>query len=764
MTRRIAVLLVGCLGVLTVGLTLVGVPVRATLDWEPVFNPKLKIERTADPIRIDGKLDDAGWKSAGATRNFVERYPGDKTKPEVETEAYVTYDDDHLYVGFFCHDDPGSLRATMCQRDQFGSDDAVVLLVDTYGDASWAYEFFVNPYGVQKDRLWSSVGGEDQSYDLIWHSAAQITDDGYQVEIAVPFSSMRFPNRDVQSWKIDLWRNRPRESFKQYSWAAYDRDEQCWVCQWGTVEGISDVKPGKGLEIMPSLVASQSSAREDFRDPESPLINYKGDTDPSLSAKYSVSSDMTLEAALNPDFSQIEADAAQIDVNTTIALIFPERRPFFQEGSDIFRTLFNSFYTRTVYDPSLAAKLTGRTDKTSIGYFTAVDENSPYMIPLDEASIVVNTGRSVVNVLRATRRVGGDSHLGLMVSDRRFEDEGSGTILALDGDIRLSQNYSIDGQFIMSHTAEPKTAGVTSDFEGYLFDRGKRTVAFDGESFYGGAFITRLRRSANHWNFMVDYDQVDPSYRTQVGYDPWVNYRNLTFNSWYEIRPEKTIFQSIMPSTYVHQKWDYDGVKKANESGAELNASIRVAQIGFNIGFDRSDEVWGGVDFDHLWSTRLGVWGQPLNQFGFECQFRRGVGIARFDGAKGNESSAYASLDLKPIDRLTIEPTFNYVRSTDIETGEELYSQYIVRSRLQLQATRELSLRLVLQYNDGSRVWNIDPLITYRLSSFSVFYAGSTYDYRAYDIGHTQGGFDLGQRWALTSRRFFMKVQYLFQT
>jgi len=310
-THRISTVLAGCLGLTVVGLLQGASSVLATLDWEPVFNPKLKIDRTMAPIKIDGHLDDSGWMSAGTTRNFVERYPGDKTKPEVETLAYVTYDDNHLYVAFFCHDDPASIRATMCQRDQFSSDDAVVLLVDTYGDASWAYEFFVNPYGVQKDRLWSSVGGEDQGYDLIWESAAQITDSGYQVEMAVPFSSMRFPNREVQTWKIDLWRNRPRESFNQYSWAAYDRNEQCWVCQWGTVEGISDVKPGKGLEIMPALVARQHSGLMNYRDPDSHFADHKGEGDPSLSAKYSVSSDVTIEASLNPDFSQIEADAGE---------------------------------------------------------------------------------------------------------------------------------------------------------------------------------------------------------------------------------------------------------------------------------------------------------------------------------------------------------------------------------------------------------------------------------------------------------------------
>ncbi len=763
MKQHSVITIMGCAG-LVVTVLLTGAPAAlATKTFEPVFNPKLKIDRTSEPIKIDGLLDDAGWRSAGRTESFVERYPGDMTEPEVRTEAYVTYNEDHLYVAFFCHDDPDAIRATMCQRDQFSSDDAVILLVDTYGDASWAYEFFVNPYGVQKDRLWTSIGGEDAGYDLIWESAAQITDSGYQVELAVPFSSMRFPNQDVQTWKIDLWRNRPRESFNQYSWAAYDRNDQCWVCQWGTVEGIADVRPGTGLEIMPALVASQHSGLMNSRDPYSHFADHRGEGDPSLSAKYAASSDVTIEAALNPDFSQIEADAAQIDVNTTIALLFPERRPFFQEGSDIFRTLFNSFYTRSVYDPQLAVKLTGRMDKTSIGFLTAIDESSPYMIPLDEASIVVNTGRSAVNVLRASRRLGEDTQVGIMVSDRRFEDDGSGTIVALDGDIRLSRNYSVDGQFLMSRTREPNDPGTTADYEGLTFDRSTKTVTFDGESFYGGAFISRFKRQARHWNFILDYNQVDPSYRTQTGYDPWVNYRNLSLNTYYDITLDKTIFELITPRANVFQRWNYVGVKKTRQVNLSIGARTRLAQTGFDLGYNRSDEVWSGVDFNNLWSANFGLYSRPFDQFGFNFDLSRGVGVARFDGAKGNETSVYASVNLKPIDRLTIEPTFRYLRSTDVATDDELFSQYVARTRVSFQANRELSLRLVVQYNDGRRAWNIDPLITYRLSSFSVFYVGSTYDYCEYDNGFSRGGTDLGSRWELNSRRIFMKLQYLFQ-
>ncbi|HKK20667.1 MAG TPA: carbohydrate binding family 9 domain-containing protein, partial [candidate division Zixibacteria bacterium] len=507
--------------------------VLATKTPAPVFNPEITVAKTVKAIKVDGNISPAEWAGAVEISNFVERYPGENTPPAVATQTFVTYDRDNLYVAFVCHDDPTSIRATMCQRDQFNGDDDVCVLIDTYGKAAWAYELLVNPYGVQKDRLWTQVAGEDSGFDMVWASAAKVTDSGYQVEIAVPFASMRFPNQSPQSWKMDFWRNRPRQSSHQYSWAAYNRNEQCWPCQWGEVNGIGDVNPGKGMEILPTYVAHQAGYLNDDGDPTSGF--HEGDVsgELSLGAKYSISSNATLEGAYNPDFSQIESDAAQVDVNSTIALFYPERRPFFQEGSDIFRTLFNSFYTRTVNDPQYATKFITRTSDYSIGFMSAEDKNTPYLLPLEERSVLFNSGKSYVNVLRGSRAIGSESRVGFILTDRRLDGGGYGTIASVDGRFRLTQQYSVLGQFISSFTGEPDKAGPSAGLEGVRIDRGKRTAIFDGESFHGNALITQLRRQAREWSFTIDYDQVEPSYRTLTGYDPWVDYRNTFVGTQY---------------------------------------------------------------------------------------------------------------------------------------------------------------------------------------------------------------------------------------
>ncbi|MBI5021476.1 MAG: carbohydrate binding family 9 domain-containing protein [Ignavibacteriales bacterium] len=724
----------------------------------PKYRPVINIAKANDEIKVDGNLNDPVWKIANWITHFVETYPGDNTTPDVQTEAALIYDENNLYIAFNCKDDPGAIRATMSQRDQFNNDDAVAISIDTYGNASWAYEFFVNPYGVQKDYLWSSIAGSDPGFDVIWESAAHQTESGYQVEIAIPFKSLRFPNNDIQTWKINFGRIHPRESSKNYSWAANDRNEKCEPCQWGTLTGISGVQPGKGIEILPAMVAHQSGSLSNMRDPTSSFSEKKIKGEVSIGAKYSITSDVTAEAAYNPDFSQIEADAAQIDVNSTISLMYPERRPFFQEGSDIFRTMFNSFYTRTVNDPRVTAKLTGRVGNTSVAYLMAQDENTPYIIPLDEMNLMVNSGKSLVNVIRAIHTVGEDSRVGVMVGDRRFTKNGFGTVLSFDGDIRLSNNYSWLGQIIQTYSKEPIDPSLTNDFDGITFGRGKHTAIFDGESFNGTALITELRRNARNWNFVIDYNQIHPLYRTEIGYDPVVNHRTGSIYTGYTFYPENSIFTQITPQGNVLSRWSFDGIKKIERINLGGYIGLKFAQTNINFNFGQGSELFNEVMFKNLWRVSANIGSRFSSMIGLNIGANYGKGIAYWAMSKGNQTGLSATLNIKPIDRLTIDQSVNYSKSTDIETGEEFFKGYITRTRFQFQFNKEFSLRLVGQFNDFNKKWDIDPLVTYRLSPFSVLYVGSTYDYQHYDANDMHES-----TWKISSRQYFMKLQYLFQ-
>jgi hypothetical protein len=413
-------------------------------NFIPVYKPELKITRINSSVKIDGFLDDDCWKKAVSVHQFVENNPGDQVKPDVETKTYITYDDSRLYIAFICYDDPEKIRSSYCERDKlWGNQDNIGVFIDTYGDAIWAYTLNVNPYGVQMDALWSPYRGEDTSYDLIWESAGKITEHGYQVEMAIPFSSLRFPNKENQVWRMEFFRHRYRDSHYQYSWAAYDRDEPCWPCQWGTITGIRNVTPGKGIEFLPSVITYQSGYLDGAGDSSDPhnFVNEDPDGEFSLGAAYAFNSNITTEATYNPDFSQVESDEAQIDLNTTFALFYPEKRPFFQEGSDLFGTWMNTFYSRTINDPEFAGKFTARINRSNIAYLVASDEHSPIIVPFEEGSAYILTGKSVSNFGRFKQPFGTDSYIGLLVTDRRLEGGGTGSIIQIDNQICYHKNW-----------------------------------------------------------------------------------------------------------------------------------------------------------------------------------------------------------------------------------------------------------------------------------------------------------------------------------
>jgi hypothetical protein len=725
---------------------------------QPTFHPRLEIGKAIGEIKIDGKLDDSGWLGAKRIDQFVERSPGENLTPDVKTEVAITYDENNLYVGFKCYDKPDAIRATVCQRDQFSSDDDVAVLLDTYGTATTAYEFYVNPYGVQKDGLWSSVAGSDNGVDFVWKSAAVRTDSGYQVEMAIPFASIRFPNQDVQTWKMDFWRDYPRESYKTFNWAGIDRNEQCWPCQWGTVEGIRNVEPGKGVEILPALVAHQTSELSNGNDPNSGFNNEDIKGQLSIGGKYALSSDVTTEAAYNPDFSQIESDAAQIDVNTTIALRYPEKRPYFQEGSDIFQTMFNSFYTRMINNPQYTAKLTGRMNSTSIAFITAQDKNSPYIIPLAEQTLSLNAGKSFVNVLRGIHTFDDNSKLGFLISDRRFENQGSGTVLSLDGVLRLSNVYQLRGQYISTYTKEPDNPSLTSRWSGATFEHGKYTVDFDGESYSGTGLITQFRRIGRDLTFVLDFTEVAPSYRTETGYDPVADYKSFTPSINYNFYPESSLVTRITPHFQSYNRWNYDGIKKQEHYTFGFDGTLAFTQMHFNTYFDKYFEAFQGVRFENLWQYYAGIENQFSDALGTALYFYHGPAIAYYAMARDKETGYEVTFTLKPVDRLIIDQDVNYLKSNDAETGVEFFHGYISRTRCQLQFTSEFSSRLVVQYNDFNKIWDVDPLLTYRLNPFTVLYVGSTYNYQQYDMSPQ------ASLWQMTARQYFMKIQYLIQS
>lgn len=722
----------------------------------PAYRPEITIRRAAGPIEIDGKLGDKGWAEAAMASNFVEHNPGDQTKPDVETEVLITYDDQHLYVAWICYDDPEEVRASFCERDNIFSDDNVVLCLDTYGEASLAYEIMANPYGIPGDLLYSSSNGEDSSYDMIFETAGSITEFGWVVEMAVPFRSLRFPDIEDQVWRVDFWRNRPRGSRFQYSWAAYDRDEDCWPCQWGTMKGISGVESGAGFELLPAVVAHQSGSMNEYGHMDN------GDVmgDVALGLSYDISSELTAEATVNPDFSQVEADEGQIDVNTTFALSYPEKRPFFQEGSDLFDTYFETVYTRSINDPVVAGKLTWRKGPNSLAILSARDEHSPIVIPFEERSAIFENGKSYSNILRYRRDFGEQRHLGIVATDRRFEGGGSGSLVGIDGQIRFSESNLARFQYIQTYTEEiDNLALADSAFNERRFDGGSYTAGLDGETFWGHGFLGQISRSPSDYYISGTYRELSPTFRADNGLEPSNNWRMGSIDIGGILRFEESdVLETIDGDLDVTRKWNFDGVKKDEWLNASLVTRFRTAQTTIHVSYMRSNELFHGIQFNGIYQGHICFSAKPSGALSFGGNYNYGHRIARGFDLMGMETQYGGWADIKPVDRLLISTSFTHVYSDNLYSGERLFSQSIFWSRFSLQLSRELSLRFVAQYNDRIEQWDLDPLLKYRLNSFTVFYVGSTHDYRDTEFS------DFGREgWAQTERQYFLKMQYLFQ-
>jgi hypothetical protein len=733
-------------------------------EFRPLIKPTLHVTRAEGEIRVDGVLDDPGWRGAARATEFSTNFPEEMGEPAVPSETWITYDQESLYLAFVAYDDPSTIRASLRDRDNIWQDDYFGILLDTYGDASWAVFLFANPLGVQGDTRMSTTNGEDESYDLLYYSDGRITEDGYVIEMRIPFASLRFPDRESQEWRATFWRNRPRSSREQYTWAAIDRDDPCFLCQYGTLTGISGVKPGGALELLPTLVGSQSSEIADPDDPGSGLDDDGIEGEPSLGLRYSFSQGLTADVALNPDFSQIESDAAQIDVNSTFALFYPERRPLFQEGADVFQTYVDQVYTRTINDPRVVGKAIGRMNRTTLGYIGGLDRNSPVLVPLEERSYVGQAGRSVSNIVRGQQTFLEDSYAGVLFTDRRFtEGGGSNTSLGADGNLRFLDQYRLEWQLVGSYTREPSDTTLTSGANDVRFDGGKHTAAFDGESYWGSAAYASVERDARTWSFDFDYWHFTPTFRADNGFVTRNDLRRVSMFQGLSFWPQSSWVDRIGPGLFGQMAWNFEGEKKSDYLQAWVNAQLK-GQTSLEPAIEIENVRYRDTDFRGLVNLRLYAQSDPAKFLRIGFFASHGDRIARNlevpQRGTGTDAEVFGTLRLWR--RFVLEPSLQYSDLYVDDGATEVFKGFVLRTRASLQFTRELFARVIVQWDDFGGQLSLEPLLTYRLNPFTVFYVGATSGYTDYG---RRDDLDLPTEAGLTntSRQFFLKFQYLLR-
>ena len=489
-----------------------GSPASAAEARPPAPPPRVfTAARAATPITIDGLLDEEAWSQATVIELAYEWFPGDNTPAPVKTRCLVTYDTQNLYLAFRSEDpEIGALRAHLSDRDKGFDDDTVGFMIDTFNDQRRAFQFRINPLGVQMEAANSDVdGSEDWSWDAIWDSKGRIRDGGYDVEVRLPFRSLRFP-RDAgssQTWGFMATRDYPRSTRHRLRSAWTDRDRNCVVCQMDKLTGFTEITAGNNLEIDPTITAHRTDLLED--QPNTPLDEQdfsKGNVhaEGGLTAHWGITPNLAASAAVNPDFSQVEADAAQLDINTRFALFYPEKRPFFLEGADFFGTPFQAVFTRTVSDPRAGLKLTGKEGRNAFGVFLAQDRINNLIFPSNEGSFIDTEEQRVTSgVFRYRRDVGGTSTLGALYTDREA-DGYYNRVGGLDGTLRVSHSDTIRFQYLFSATDYPE-----------------QIAQRDGQSrrpIEGDAFTLRYGRNTNNWSAFARYEDLDPEFRADSGF------------------------------------------------------------------------------------------------------------------------------------------------------------------------------------------------------------------------------------------------------
>jgi hypothetical protein len=567
----------------------------------------VRVPRLDAPPAIDGKLDDAVWKQAAVLKDFYQINPGDHTAPTAPTEVFIAYDAKHLYLGFRAYDDPKQVRATVARRDNVFGEDNVRVYLDTFDDQRRAYVLGFNPLGIQQDGIHTEGAGVDFSVDVVMESKGGLTSDGYVVEVAIPFKSLRYEAGKGKHWGLHVWRNIDRNSDELDSWMPMPRDNSATLSTAGKITGLEEISSERTLEIIPSLTLSETGRRVGAR--ETPVGRFINDPlvfDPGVTAKFVASSAMTLDLAVNPDFAQVEADSLVVTTNQRFPIFFAEKRPFFLEGKEIFETPLTAVHTRSIVDPDLALKLSGKRGRDTYGVMFASD-NGPGNLGREDRNFIRDTEFSedgferrrrdsllklvdqnaTVGVLRYKRDVGQENHLGFLATTYNFVDRHSHTA-GVDGHFRLDQQTTLRFQLLGTNA---------NTFFTDFFGTGLSNFR---DSRKGFGYLGVYYKQGRNWGFELYGEGRTRHYRADVGFTPRTN---TNFNSvWLGYNSDPNQKARVVRKhfhNFTHIDYDFQGRMQIWESefntewGFQRNSYLGVA---YEYAYERLfEEEFGAV-------------------------------------------------------------------------------------------------------------------------------------------------------------------------
>ena len=720
-------------------------PLPATVAANAIDLPRTDLE-----IRIDGILDEEAWEGATRIELDTETWPGENIPAPVKTVAYLLEDGENLYVAFDAQDpNPRAIRAYLRDRDSAYDDDFVGIVLDTYNDERRAFEFFANPLGVQMDLTNDDVNkNEDDSWDAIWDSAGRINEKGYVVEMQIPLNQLRFPKVDGKhTWGIDLLRNYPRDQRYRFSNNAIDRNVNCYLCQFSKIRGLENVEAGRDLEIVPTVTALQNEMTDDPG--VTPMQGGNPEAEIGVSIRWGITPDLTANLAINPDFSQVEADVAQLDVNNQFALFFPEKRPFFLEGADYFRTPIQAVFTRTVSDPSIGAKLTGKRGNNTFGVFVAQDEitNLLFPGPYGSDSTTLRQENSAL-VGRYSRSFGDASSVGALLTAR----DGNGYhnyVGGLDLNWKISDQHRVQLQYLQSDTEYP--AAVSLEFE----------QPFGG--FDGSASLAAYNFGSRNWFAYVRNIERSADFRADAGFLPRVDFDKQIIGLGRIWHPQEGDWW-----TRMRLKGDWDITHDENGRllereveanfilGGPMQSTIEIGGLTRDVLFDnvlfKESKITLYAELQPKGGLRFGVWTSIGDQIDFS------------NTRLGDEVRVEPFVDWNVNRNLLLKFRGTFVR-LDSKDGPNIFDARVYDVRLTWQFSIRSFLRLTTQFQDVQRnqdlyVDTVDEhskdvgrqlLYSYKLNPQTVFFLGYS-DHHIDDDGLNS--------LTATDRTWFMKIGY----
>jgi hypothetical protein len=711
----------------------------------------LAIPHSAAAVQIDGVLDDAIWQAALALPLTIETFPRENQTPDVETIAYLVENGDQLLIAFDARDpDPASIRAYLRDRDSAFNDDFVGVVLDTFNDQRRAFEFFVNPFGVQMDLIQDDVNrSESESWDAIWDSAGQINGAGFAVEMAIPFSQLRFPRVDgEQTWGIDVLRFRPRNQRARISNNAQDRNRSCYLCQFGKFTGFAAAEPGRAIQVVPTLTATRTDALPAGA-AAGPLEHGDFESEAGVSARWGITPDLTLDVTLNPDFSQVEADVAQLEENTTFALFYPETRPFFLEGEEYYASPLQAVFTRTVADPDVGTKFTGRMGNNTVGVFATNDVVTNLLLPGPFGSRTTSLEQdNDAFVGRYTRGFGQASTIGALVTSRQG-DGYSNEVAGFDGRYFMNDQSTLRFQYLNSRTEYPDS--VVADFA-------------QPEELDGDAWRVEYRYGSRNWFAQFIHQELDPHFRADSGFIGRVDFVQDGFEM-------SRTFWADPGAWYTDWRVGMQGGRSETTGGQFMNRNVQPYisvqgpwQSFARLGVVDRKEFWNGVTYD---MNSAFVFGQlrPRSGLNINLQINRGEQIDFTNSRLADQRRYQPQIDWNATRHLLVRLRYTSDRLRTKE-GAKIFDAKLVDMRLTWQFNVRSFVRLTLQDQSierdvgqyisattDSRTKSLATqlLYSYKLNPQTVLFAG-------YSDNHLDDGVtgDL----EMTGRTLFFKFGY----